>query len=87
MALKRKQSDWVSPLYLDDQVECSHEPLKRLKLNKLEVYVQESSYTAAPPLGGAAAYGCPHLGERDQATERVRRARRGRHGRYFARVP
>ena len=35
MALKRKPSDWVSPLYLDDQVKCSHEPLKRLELKKL----------------------------------------------------
>ena len=68
MALKRKQSDWVSPLYFDDQIECSREPLKRLELNKMEVYVQEL-VTAAPPLGGAAAHGCSHQGERDQAME------------------
>jgi len=37
LALKRKPSDWVSPLYLGDQVKCSYEPLKRLELKKLEV--------------------------------------------------
>ena len=83
MALKRKQSDCVSPLHLDDQVECLHEPLKRLELNELEVYLQESSHRCFTPWQGCSSW-VPHLGERDQATERVRQAR---HGRYSARVP
>ena len=47
-------------------------------------YIYKNPVTAASPLGRAAAHGCPHLGERDQATERVRQAR---HGRYSAKVP
>lgn len=56
MALKRKLSDCVSPLHLDDQVECLHEPLKRLELNELEVYLQESSHRCFTPWQGCSSW-------------------------------